>query len=177
MLRVVLGLVVVVGVLGGCGAAEPAGPFPERPVEIDVGSVDPCTALTPAQQGELGVEVGDPTGARSQEGFGAGCLWNDYDSGFNYGLRIVEQPASVFVGSPGVVVQTLAGFGAVRSTAFEDSAPTCELYIDTSEVGSIRVQAQATFETEAGRPEHVEDVCSAASSVATTIVENLRGTG
>lgn len=175
MVRLVVVLLFVCGVVVGCGAAEPEGPFPPRPAEIDVANVDPCDVLTGSQQAQLKVNGGRPTAAEPDLNFGRGCLWSNFDQGYGLGVRIVERSAGEIATAPGVFVQTVNGFGAVRSTELVDSAPVCALYIDASERQSIRVQAQSLRYGSDARPRPIDDVCRSAERTSEMVIRTLTG--
>lgn len=175
MVRLVLVLLVVCGVVVGCGAAEPEGPFPPRPAEIDVASLDPCRTLTDAQRAKLAVGVGRPTAPEPDLEYGPGCLWNNFDEGYGLGIRIVEKSAQAVAVAPGVSVEDVNGFGAVRSTELVESAPVCALYLDASDRQSIRVQAQWLRYGDDGRPHPIDDVCRSARVMAGMVIETLTG--
>ena len=167
-------LAVVVGgvVLGGCGGADPADVFPDRPQDIDVAGLDPCAALTTAKQAELGVETGEPgqndvDGARARN-----CGWNNFDSGSSYSVQLIGIDASQALGDTRTV-ETVAGYGAVRQTQYTDSAPMCALIIDIHDGQIMRVLAQTTRWVD-GRPRPIDEVCRDASTVAADAVNEAR---
>ncbi|WP_224387615.1 DUF3558 domain-containing protein [Pseudonocardia sp. ICBG1293] len=90
MVRLVLALLFVCGVVVGCGAVEPAGPFPERPEEIDVANVDPCRAMTPELRQRLGVEGDEPAVVELADGQSRVCSWANYDTVESYTVQTIR---------------------------------------------------------------------------------------
>ncbi|MBC3194633.1 DUF3558 domain-containing protein [Pseudonocardia sp. C8] len=169
-------LAAVVGglVLAGCGGGEPASPFPPRPVDIDVSTLDPCSTLTRDQQDVLGVGPGEVRVLTLPSGPSRACMWSNVDDGFNYTVQVIDESATAAVGAPGTSVDTVGGFGAVRVTDFAGSAPLCELYVDSADDRSIRVQVQATADDPDGSAKPLEKVCAVTSSVASQVMGNIR---
>ncbi|BBF98935.1 uncharacterized protein DUF3558 [Pseudonocardia autotrophica] len=167
-------LVTVGALLAGCGsgAADPASPFPERPADIDVSTVDMCRALTAGEQAELGVEPGEVLTGELSNGPTRGCGWSNYDDGYNYGVQTIADGAVVAVGSVDSTVDVLDGYGVVVSTAHGESVPGCSIYVDVSDAQAIRVQAQATKDDATGIPSF-ETVCGRARSLASKAIRNL----
>lgn len=175
----VLALATVGAVLAGCAGAgaESESPFPARPAEIDISTLDPCSALTGAQQRALGLDRGEPATVDLASGPSRTCMWSNFDEGANYTVQTVDESASAAVGVPGTTIETVAGFGAVRVTASADTAPLCELYIDAADGQSLRVQLQHLGNDENGAPRSMAEVCGRAVAAATdTITNALRGT-
>lgn len=172
MVRLVLVLLVVCGVVVGCGAAEPEGPFPKRPAEIDVRSLDLCSLLTPAQRAQLSVDEGEPGNVVLPEGPSRTCTWPDNDAVIPYAVQTISKPASAAVGSPGSSSDVIGGFGAVRVTADAESAPLCEFYLDAGDSDTLRAQVQAVGYGEDGSPLPMAHVCERARSLAVFVVDN-----
>ena len=94
MVRLVVVLLFVCGVVVGCGAAEPEGPFPPRPAEIDVANVDPCVAMTPDLRQRLGVEGDEPAVVELADGPSRACSWGNYDTAESYTVQTIGTPAA-----------------------------------------------------------------------------------
>lgn len=174
-----LTLGLLASVLAGCGGspAEPESPFPARPVDIDVSTLDPCGTLTGEQQHALGVDLGEATTVSLSGGPSRACMWTNFDEGANYTVQTVDESAAVAVGVPGTTIETVAGFGAVRVTDSVDTAPLCELYIDAADEQSIRVQLQYLGTDESGSLRSIAEVCDRTTAVATDAMTNtVRGT-
>lgn len=165
-------LVTVGALLAGCGSGEPESPFPERPAEIDVSTVDLCRALTAEEQAELGVEPGEARTGELSNGPTRACLWNNFDDGYNYGVQTIADGAVVAVGGDDTTVDVIDGYGVAVATSHGASAPVCSVYVDVSNAQAIRVQAQATKDDATGIPSF-ETVCSRARSLASTAIRNL----
>ncbi|BBF98937.1 hypothetical protein PSA01_08860 [Pseudonocardia saturnea] len=167
----------VVGVvLAGCSGG-PQGPFPDRPADIDVSTVDLCTALTAEERAELGVEAGEAKTAELNNGPTRICGWSNFDDGYNYGVQTIADGAMVAVGIPGSTVQVVDGYGVVVETTQETVAPRCALYVDVAETQALRVQVRAIKNDDAGRIPSIETVCGRAESVVSSALRNLGGAG
>lgn len=142
MVRLVVVLLLVCGVVVGCGAAEPEGPFPPRPAEIDVANVDPCVAMTPDLRQRLGVESDNPAIVPLADGPSRACSWGNFDVGDSYTVQSIQSPAGKVVAATGAVVTTVDGFGAVQIVEDRGGSALCELYLDTADTASIRVQME-----------------------------------
>lgn len=165
-------LVTVGALLAGCGSGEPESPFPERPAEIDVSTVDLCLALTAEEQAELGVEPGEASTGELSNGPTRICGWSNYVDGYNYGVQTIADGAVVAVGGDDTTVDVIDGYGVVVATAHGASAPLCSVYVDVSDAQAIRVQAQATKDESTGIPSF-ETVCGRARSLTSTAIRNL----
>ncbi|WP_308817383.1 DUF3558 domain-containing protein [Pseudonocardia alni] len=173
MVRLVVVLLLVCGVVVGCGAAEPEGPFPPRPAEIDVALFDPCRAVPEAKLAELGVsEPGEAAAARPEDDFGPGCLWSNYQDGFNYGLRVVQRSATEISRAPGMVVSSVSGFGLVHETPRPDGT-LCEIFVDVADSSSLRIQVEAL--DRAAHP--AAESCESATSIAADVLANAPRSG
>lgn len=142
MVRLVLVLLLVCGVIVGCGAGEPEGPFPPRPAEIDVANVDPCVAMTPELRQRLGVEGDNPAIVPLADGPSRACSWGNFDVGDSYTVQSIQSAAEKVVAATGAVVTTVDGFGAVQIVEDRGGSALCELYLDTADTASIRVQME-----------------------------------
>ncbi|MFP5069177.1 DUF3558 family protein [Pseudonocardia nantongensis] len=168
-------------VIAGCGGAEPVappGPFPPRPADIDVLRLDPCELVTPEQRSALGVDDGEARTGRLSSGETRVCLWHNFDDGYNFTAQTVAGPsAATAAGAPDTSVESVAGYGAARTTDFGDSAPLCGLVIDAADDAAIRVQAQATGRGPDGSRQTFDQVCAKASDVATDVIGNATSAG
>ncbi|WP_161992355.1 DUF3558 family protein [Pseudonocardia sp. EV170527-09] len=173
MVRLVLVLLVVCGVVVGCGAAEPEGPFPKRPAEIDVANVDPCVAMTPELRQRFGVEGDEPSVVALADGPSRVCGWGNYDTVENYSVQTIQTAASKIVTAQGATVTVVGGFGAVRMIESEDSAPLCSLYLDAADTASVRVQVQDFGYDEQTRGS-IDDVCARAEALAQSYLDAAR---
>lgn len=170
-----LSAVCVVGVvLAGCSGG-PRGPFPERPADIDVLTVDLCTALTTEERAELGVGPGRARTGQLDVGPTRSCLWENVDDGYNYGVQAIPDGAVVAVGIPGSTLQAVDGSGVVVETTQEATAPRCAMYVDVSETQALRVQVRAIKNDDAGRVPSIESVCGRAESVVSSALRNVGG--
>lgn len=165
---------VAAALLAGCGGgpAEPMSPFPERPTDIDVSTIDLCQALTAQEQAELGVDPGEAETGELSNGPTRACLWSNYDDGYNYGVQTIAEGALVAVGGADSVVEVVDGYGVVVATSHGASAPVCSFYVDVSDVQAIRVQAQATRDDGSGIPSF-ETVCGRARDLTSKAIRNL----
>ncbi|GAA1392508.1 hypothetical protein GCM10009613_37440 [Pseudonocardia kongjuensis] len=165
-------LVTVGALLAGCGSGEPESPFPERPAEIDVSTVDLCRALTAEEQAELGVEPGRARTGELSNGPTRICGWSNFDDGNGYGVQTIADGAVVAVGGEDTTVDVIDGYGVVLATVYGESAPLCNIYVDVSDAESIRVQVQAT-QGDAGGIPSFETVCGRARALTSKVLRNL----
>ena len=173
MVRLVLVVLLVCGVVVGCGVAEPQGPFPVRPAEIDVASLDPCRAVPEAKLAELGVsEPGEATAARPEDDFGPGCLWSNYQDGFNYGVRVVQRSATEISRAPGMIVSGVSGYGLVYEAPRPDGT-LCEIFVDAADSSSLRIQVESL--DRAAHP--AAESCESATSIAADVLANAPRSG
>lgn len=173
MVRLVLVLLVVCGVVVGCGAAEPEGPFPKRPAEIDVANVDPCVAMTPELRQRFGVEGDEPSVVALADGPSRVCGWGNNDSVDNYSVQTIQTPAAKVATARGATITVIDGYGAVRMVESEDTAPLCTLYLDAADNASVRVQIQDFGYDELTRGSS-DDVCRRAEMLAQSYLRAAR---
>jgi hypothetical protein len=173
VVRLVVVLLLVCGVVVGCGAAEPEGPFPPRPAEIDVANVDPCVVMTPELRQRFGVEDDEPSVVTLADGPSRVCGWGNNDTVENYSVQTIQTPAAKVATARGATVTVIDGFGAVRMVEGENSAPLCTLYLDAAEVASVRVQVQdfGYDELTRGSP---DEVCGRAELLAQSYLTKAR---
>lgn len=173
MVRLVVVLLLVCGVVVGCGAAEPEGPFPPRPAEIDVANVDPCVAMTPELRQQWGVEGDEPSTVTLADGPSRVCGWGNYETVDNYSVQTIQTPAAKIVGASGAVITAIDGFGAVRMVELGSGSALCELYLDVADSASVRVQVDDIGETT--RPgSSAEAVCGRAETLARAFLTTAR---
>lgn len=165
MVRLVLVLLVVCGVVVGCGAAEPEGPFPKRPAEIDVANVDPCRAMTSELRRQWGVEGDEPSNVVLPDGPSRVCGWGNYETVDNYSVQTIQTPATKVATANGAVVTVVDGFGAVRLTVPGSGSDLCEIYLDVADTASVRVQVERIGD-KIGSPRTGDDACSRAEMLA-----------
>lgn len=177
VLFALLGVALVVVGCGGAAPAAPPGPFPPRPVDIDVSRLDPCELLTAEQRSALGVDDGETRTGRLSGGETRGCLWHNFDDGYNFTAQTVAGPAATAAGAPDTSLESVAGYGAVQTTDFGDSAPLCGLLIDVADDAAIRVQAQATGRSPDGSRLPFDEVCAEAADVAADVIGNATSPG
>ncbi|OLM21371.1 MULTISPECIES: DUF3558 domain-containing protein [unclassified Pseudonocardia] len=160
-------------VLSGCGGSEPADPFPDRPQDIDIAQLDPCTLLPPGEQARLDVEPGEPSENLLDEGARArNCGWNNFDTGVSYSVQLVGIDAGKAIGDDRLIT-VVGGFGAVRQVENVDSAPLCILVIDMNDGQMARILVRSTRYHD-GRPRPIADVCDDASRLAETVILESR---
>jgi len=176
-IRSVLIALAAITLLTGCAEAAPDSPFPPRPADIDVTGIDPCAALTPAEQADRGVGPGEPGTGDLGDGPTRICGWSNFDDGYNYSVQTLPLPAAVVVGTPDSTVHVVDGYGVVQSTAFGDSFPLCSHYIDASDPHGIRVQVMATASNEDGSIKDFDEVCGKTTLLTSQALRNLRPAG
>jgi hypothetical protein len=185
-----LGAALLVG-LAGCGnkstppppglaapAAPPAtsAPLPPRPVELKLDGIDPCSLLTAAEQGQLGVkQVGRDD--NSDELGSAACQWgNNGGRPDNLWLArlIVKRGADYALGSTsGVRVVQVDDFTAVQTAApYQDPKTNCVVVVDVAPAQSLGVQ-YANFAGDYPGISH-DVACQLDRRAAEFMVQNLR---
>lgn len=159
--------------LTGCGASEPASPFPERPQDIDIARLDPCALLPRDLQAALEVGAGRPSRNVLDHGAQArNCGWDNFETGTSYSVQLVDLDARSAIGD-GRPIANVAGYGAVRQVENVDSAPMCGLIIDMGDAQMARVLVLSTRYVN-GRPRPLHEVCNETSAVATKVVDESR---
>lgn len=177
---VLLASAVGVVVLAGCGGggADQASPFPDRPADIDITTLDPCAALAPPQVEALGLADGtrgdavvDGTAARD-------CTWLGQGDASNYGVQFVDLHAAAASEEPGSRILTVDGYGAVEGAAETNNGPGipafCQLAIDVSENQTVRIQVNNGRPRTGGDPASIRDVCREAEDAAGAVLTNIR---
>ncbi|ANY07540.1 DUF3558 family protein [Pseudonocardia sp. HH130630-07] len=165
-------LVVAGAVVAGCGAAEPAGPFPPRPQDIAVDRIEPCDLLTPELVAELQIDdLDEPSenvvsGARSRN-----CEGGSWEGGMDYIVQLIDLDATAAIGTGSL--DQVAGYGAIREEQ-DGRYPMCILVVDARPDRAIRVQV-GTHRTVEGRPQAMADVCRQAAEFTARIVGTARG--
>ena len=167
-------LAVLAAVLVGCGGppAEPESPFPARPADIDVATLDPCTTLTEQRRADMQLSEGRPANVPVGEVPSRACAWSNFDDGFNYTVQLIPIDAAAVVGTDTSSLTQISGFGAIQGTGLGGSTPTCQLIVDAGPGQAIRVQAQSTLLDDKGQPLTFDHVCPRVSSFATAVVES-----
>lgn len=162
--------------LAGCGTVSPGAedPFPPRPFVLDLGAVDACSALTPAQRSDQSVGTGRPV--TSQGGTSRGCTWlGAGDTGYN--LQTLATDASTAVGAdPTGTIVAVRGFGAVQSSppAPGTGLPFCQLVVDTADGASLRVQTQIDPTGSGAGARTSATLCSELREVTAQMLDTLR---
>ncbi len=173
MVRLVVVLLLVCGVVVGCGAAEPEGPFTPRPAEIDVANVDPCVAMTPELRQQWGVEGDEPSTVTLADGPSRVCGWGNYETIDNYAVQTIQTPAAKIATASGAVITAVDGFGAVRMVERRGSSDLCELYLDIADAASVRVQVDDFGGArQSGRPS--DAACDRAETLARALLSTAR---
>lgn len=174
-----LTLGLLAAVLVGCGGspAEPESPFPARPVDIDVSTLDPCDALDPSRaealglgEGARGTAVVDGTEARD-------CTWLGNGDASNYGVQVISLGAVTAAAEPSSRIVTVGGYGAVEGAPQTNNGPGlpafCQLAIDVNDNQTIRVQVNNGRPSTGGDPNAIRDVCRQAGEVAAEVLTVL----
>ncbi|MEJ8279788.1 DUF3558 family protein [Pseudonocardia spirodelae] len=184
MLVRVLGAVVVVLALGGCGSAvtpppvAPPNPFPARPMSIDLSGVDLCATLTDEQKRVRAIDDEFENTAEVAGKPSPGCLWGSSRTQIGYTVQIIEAPATV-AWTPGESrLVVIDGYGAVRAPDDVDNSPGrdpfCQLPLDVSDNQTVRVQVTGSPDADGGDPAAVEAACDRAVGFARDVLGNLR---
>lgn len=168
----------------GCGSvgevpAGPVGPFPVRPVALDLSGVDLCATLTAEQKAARSIDRERAKVAQVGGKPSPGCLWRSESTGISWTVQIVEASA-VTAWVPGesrlVIVD---GYGAVREPDAAHNAagtdPFCQLPVDVNDTQTVRVQVAGSGDQRDGSdPAAVDNVCVLASDFAGEVLDNLR---
>lgn len=170
---VLLAVVAVILVVGGCATGEPSGPFPERPQDIDVDRLDPCALLTPELQTRLGVEPGMPSEATVDGALSRNCRWNNFDNRTGYAIQLIYYDASRAIGNG--TVDQIAGYGVVRLLA-ASRIPLCGVVVDAEPDRLVRVQV-SQFGGSRSPEQQAADVCQEATEVTLEVIREARSFG
>lgn len=165
-------------VLAGCAQAQPGppDPFPPRPEAIDLSRLDPCATLTPQQLAPLGLgpedrRTGTPVvGGKSTRV----CGWSNGEVAFGYSVQFIPADAVDAVGAEGATVEVIEGYGAVRTTDRETTAPLCEIHVDSSEGQLIRTQTRALKVGRDGSLPTIDETCRRAVNVTAEMIRTAR---
>lgn len=171
---VLLGAGVAVLVLAGCGAANQASPFPDRPADIDISTLDPCGALARTQIEALGLADGTPGDAVVDGTAARDCTWLGRGDASNYGVQFIDLDAATAAEEPGSRILTVDGYGTVEGAPGTNNGPGtpafCQLAIDVSENQTVRLQVNNGRPRTGGDPDAIRDVCSQAEEVAAGVL-------
>lgn len=176
----VLGIVLTGALLAACSGSSSeanADPFPERPLNIQLTKIDPCSALSAVQRQQLGVERGEGD-AREVGGLPTRtCTWTNYKDRFGYNLQTVPIDAEEALGFSGATVQLVNGFGAAQNTPEDYQGPgipfLCQLTIDVNDNEGVRVQAQSSDTSSRDSSQSRAETCSRANAFARAVMTTL----
>jgi hypothetical protein len=152
-------------------------PLPERPFEVRVDDLDPCTLLTPEDVAGLGLEPGGNLDVRSSALYGgvtALCSWQGFEPrAISIGVSLsVTGGIELFTerAVPGIVTPLdVRGFPAVLARA-DEFPEDCSVIVDVAEGQALDVQFR-----DGGRlPRNPQaDLCAGAQQVADLVMGNL----
>jgi hypothetical protein len=155
--------------------AAPRSPFPSRPAELRLNEVDPCTLLTTAQQGQLGVEQL----SLSAEVFdvdGKDCGWGNTHGpreGYGASTDLRRGADYALASSTGTQVVQVDGYGAVATTGgTADPAVNCVLLIDVAAGQSLWAAYDDSNHDKPGLTHEI--ACQKAMTAARMMLGNLR---
>ncbi|MFC6091374.1 DUF3558 domain-containing protein [Saccharothrix lopnurensis] len=155
----------------GAASSEPtsASRAPARPRTIDVGGVDPCTALTDAQRARFGADR-PPRAGTATVYDSPTCDFFREDRTWGFRVTTVTTTGISWYTDGGFAVEPerleVGGFPAVLGRAPGDDQ-VCFLGVDVSDGQMIDVQV-SSFE---GTP--VDELCRLAPQIAGAVVETL----
>ena len=174
VLLVLLGIATAVA---GCSADEPAGPFPDRPRDIDVSRLDPCDSLTEQQLGSRGLGTGTPGTATVNGATARDCTW--IGSRIGAGVQFIPLGADAAATESGSRMLLVAGFGAVEGAPETNNGPGlpafCQIAVDAGPQQTVRVQINNGRPDTGGDPQAIRDVCRQAEDVAEAVLTTIGG--
>lgn len=184
-------LAVAVLLAAGCaseaGQAVPAAPVPPssavptvtavpgvppRPVALPLGSVDPCTLLTPEQRGQFGLTSEPNPGTQPSEDGGPTCDWfKERGGGVSFIVSTANGIGVWFDGSRGgeVTPMQVAGFPAAEVRDESLDPPYCEVAVDMADGQHLGVLNSPTR----GEPAPIDEQCAQARMYAEAAVQTL----
>jgi Protein of unknown function (DUF3558) len=149
----------------------------QRPREIKLDGLNPCTLWTPDQLQQLAVKLTPTTGGPQEDSSGHQvCTYRSprpLEMDIGYSARaITDLDASVYLGEPTVTdssVVEVEGFPAVLEIGRPENASPCMLAISTADQQHLQIQALT-------RPGvfSVEQACEMTTKAATFAVQNLQ---
>lgn len=174
-------LAVLVGflILTSCsvGQQSPSAPgpsLPDRPTDVDVLRIEPCTMLDPSQRATLGVRPGKPGQATVNGAPTRGCVWLGADMDLN--AQTFPVGAEQALTDPTALPTTVAGFGAVQTwvaTPGSMAPPICLITVDTAEAQGLRVQASPGPDERSDPDTERPVVCARAQQLGEAVMSTL----
>ena len=158
-------------------AAAPARPvLPPRPLELRLDGIEPCSLLTEAQAGRLGVNSGTAADASASSGplRGPSCLWSNFpnspDASF-LSRAVLTQGAELGLGRE--PLRTVDGFAATTEGSIgTDPSHYCLMLVDVAPGQSL----SASYEN--GRKDYPgmnhQLACDKAQQLASAMLTTLR---
>jgi len=189
--RALTGLAGLLGLLvvAACGGANPspdlsspvssprpAGPaLPPRPLDLTLGGIDPCSLLTGAQRGQLGVNQGVPArGSESSPLKGDSCAWSNLperpDNAW-LGRVVLGQGAEFALGLE--PLRTVSGYAATTTGSVgTDSNYYCLMLVDVAPGQSLLAQYGNGAKDYPGMNHQL--ACDKAQQLASNMLSTLR---
>lgn len=174
-------------VSAGCASNPPdraaaVNVFPDRPSNLDITRIQPCSAVSTEARKQLGLEEGKAgrlivSGVPSEA-----CGWQNFSTGYGYNVQTARLDAERALTDPGSTVTVINGFGAVQNApkglTGQGIPPGCQLTIDVNDGQLVRVQVQPgdpdQSESQQARNESCARVITFATDVMTTLVNQQR---
>lgn len=135
--------------LAGCPSAPSTAspisttPFPPRPATVDVTGRHPCDLLDATRRAEFGLDNGRPGEVTVDGRRSPTCIYLGRAAKIDSSVQFLPVPAADLARAPGAELETLAGYGVVRSSDSSDSLPACDIVVDIGDDVSLRTQSQA----------------------------------
>jgi hypothetical protein len=183
-----VGGVALTAALAGCGGSAPVpgsvSPGPTsvapslslRPAELRLDGVAPCTLLTAAQRGQLGVSAGQAANGSTSDAtvHGAACMWLSLTQhpaeGYTATAVLNQGAESALTAEP---LRWVDGFAATATTSTgSDPRHFCGLLVDVAPGQALAATYSDITEEQAGQTRQA--ACDKAQRLAEALVTTLR---
>lgn len=135
--------------LVGCRSAPSSGdpvaaaPLPPRPAVVDVTGRQPCDLVDDTRRAELDLDAGRPGEVTIDGKPSPTCTYLGRTPKIDSSVQFLPVPAADLARAPGVALDSLAGYGMVRSSDRSETLPGCDIVVDIADDTSLRTQSQA----------------------------------
>lgn len=179
LLAASVGLLVI---LTGCGSPAPEtppGPFPPRPVTIDLSTLDLCSGVTPAEADRLKLPPVSRSTTTVEGSASPTCDWTDPGFGtFAYTAQAIPLSTIGAEQVPGSKIIEIEGFGAVQNvpeTVNTSSSPAfCQIAVDVAADQTLRIQVENGVLGTGNDQAALDATCAEARRFATEFLTTLR---
>lgn len=135
--------------LVGCQSAPRSGgpmaatPMPPRPAAVDVTGRQPCDLVDDTRRADLGLDAGRPGEVTIDGKPSPTCTYLGRTPKIDSSVQFLPVPAADLARAPGVALDSMAGYGMVRSSDRSETLPGCDIVVDIADDTSLRTQSQA----------------------------------